>query len=234
MCPSCAIKKVSRALLRNSMEIKFIGILYQRKIFIYHSSFFWYYSCKLVFTKGVAERTSPQNVVNGRVRVLIVAQVEMGHGQGGQLVGPHGVPAVLHVPCYCEELGVAHAGCSSVKNDLVRRLKSYVILFTQGQRGEGTVLRVLHGALQCECPGAAGQLFLLVAVQVEADDGAVGHHSGGNNTCGFGGSKECKPALHDAVQGINTCQEHREAALLTGCPGVLPYFHSLINAYTVY
>lgn len=89
------------------------------------------------------------------------------------------------------------------------------ILFAQGQRREGTVLRVLHGALQCECPGTAGQLFLLVAVQVETDDGAVGHHGGRNYTCGLSGSKERKPALHDAIQGINTCKEHREALLLT-------------------
>lgn len=69
------------------------------------------------------------------------------------------------------------------------------------------------------CPGAAGQLFLLVAVQVEADGLVLLDITVVATIPGFAWSVKSKPALHDAVQGINTCQEHREAPLLTGCPG---------------
>ena len=103
---------------------------------------------QLVLAQRVAERAGPEHVVDGRVRVLVVAQVEVGHGQRGQFVGAHGVAAVLHVARDGEQLRVAHARGRRVQHDLVGRLEGDVVLLAQRERRQGTVLGVLHGALQ--------------------------------------------------------------------------------------
>lgn len=59
---------------------------------------------KLVLAQRVAQSAGPQDVVDGRVRVLVVGQVEVGHGQRGQFERPQRVTAVLHVPRDSEQL----------------------------------------------------------------------------------------------------------------------------------
>ncbi|KAF3858526.1 hypothetical protein F7725_011727 [Dissostichus mawsoni] len=145
---------------------------------------------EFVFTQGVAERASPEHVVNGWVRVLVVGQVEVGHGEGGQLEGPQRVPPVLHVPRDGEQLGVGHPRGRGVDHDLVGRLEGDVVLLAERQGGQGTVLGVLHGALQGEGPGAAGQLLALGVVQAEAQDGVVGHDGGRHDAGGLGRREE--------------------------------------------
>jgi len=163
---------------------------------------------QLVLPQRVAERAGPQHVVDGRVRVLVVTEVQVRHGERRQLVRPHRVAAVLHVARDGEQLRVAHPRRRRVQHNLVGGLEGNVVLFAERESGEGAVLGVLHGALQGQGAGRRRQVLLLVAVQAEADDGAVGHDGGRHDAGGLRGGEEGEPALHDAVQRVHTWQTH--------------------------
>jgi len=165
---------------------------------------------QFVFAQRVAERARPQHVVDGRVRVLVVAEVQVRHGQRGQFVRPHGVTAVLHVARDCKQLGVVHARGGGVQDNLIGRFEGNVVLLAEREGREGAVLGVLHGALQGQGAGRVGQVLLLVAVQTQADDGAVGHHGARHDAGGFGRGEEGEPALHDAVQREHTWTEREK------------------------
>ena len=109
---------------------------------------------ELVFPQRVAERAGPQHVVDGRVRVLVVTEVQVSHGRRRQLIRPQRVTAVFHVARYSEQLRVAHSCRRCVQYNLVGCLEGNVVLFTECESGEGAVLGVLHGTLQGE--GAGG------------------------------------------------------------------------------
>jgi len=150
---------------------------------------------QLVFTQRVAERAGPEHVVDGRVRVLVVRQVEVGHGERRQLEGAQRVSSVLHVARDGEQLRVRHARGRRVDHDLVGRLEGDVVLLAQCQRRQGAVLRVLHGALQRQRPSAAGELLALWVVEAQAQDGVVGHDGGRHDAGGLGRREESVPAL---------------------------------------
>lgn len=59
---------------------------------------------QLGLAQGVGESAGPVDVVNGRVRVLVVAQVDIFHGEERQLVRAVGVAPVLHVARNLEQL----------------------------------------------------------------------------------------------------------------------------------
>lgn len=161
--------------------------------------------CKFVLTERVAEGAGPENVVNGRVSVLVVSQVQVGHGERGQLEGAQGVSSVLHVPGDSEQLRVGHPCGRGVDNNLIGCFKGNVVLLAQRQSGQGTVLGVLHGTLQGQRPGTAGQLLPLGVVQAQAQDGVVGHDGGGHDAGGFRWGEEGVPALEDAHQSPHAC-----------------------------
>lgn len=114
---------------------------------------------------------------------------------------------MLHVARYCKQLCVVHSRGGCVQYNLIGCLEGNVVLLAERQRREGTVLGVLHGTLQGQGAGGVGKVLLLMAVQMQADNGAVGHDGARHDAGGFGGSEEGEPALHDAVQREHTWTE---------------------------
>ncbi len=145
------------------------------------------------------------------MRVLVVGQVQVGHGERRQFEGSKGVAAVLHVAGDGEELRVGHARGGGVDDYLVSRLEGDVVLLAEGEGGQGAVLGVLHSALQGQGACAAGQLLPLRVVEAQAQDGVVGHHCGCHYAGRFGGGEESVPALQYANQSSQTCNETKES-----------------------
>lgn len=82
-----------------------------------------YHIGQLRLAQRVAQRARPMDVVDGRMRVLIVRQMDVLHGQHGQFVRSGRVASVLHVPGDGEQLRGGHDVRRGVDDDLVGRFE---------------------------------------------------------------------------------------------------------------
>jgi len=59
---------------------------------------------QLRLAQGVGQCACPMDVIDGRVGVLVVGQVDILHGQQGQFVGSVRISSMFHVPGNLEQL----------------------------------------------------------------------------------------------------------------------------------
>ena len=133
------------------------------------------------------------DVVDGRVRVLVVAQMDVLHGQQGQLVSPVRVASVLHVAGNLEQLRGRHPVGRGVRDDGVGGLEGDGVRLAESEGTEGAAGRVLVSALQGESPGTAGELLLLPVVQPQPHHRGVGHDTVGHLPGGLRGREQLAP-----------------------------------------
>ncbi len=109
---------------------------------------------------------------------------------------------MFHIPGNGKQLTRIHDILRSIDNNLIGRLKRNGLIFAQGQRIERAIGRILMRTLQRQRPGAGGQLFLLIEVETDSDDGGMGHDGRGDGPRGLQGCEEAGPALEEAHQGV--------------------------------
>lgn len=106
------------------------------------------------------QRARPVDVIDGRMRVLVVGQVDVLHGENGQLVGPHRIATMFHVSGDCKQLTGCHNVSGRVDNDLVSSLEGNRIILAKSECIQGAIWRILCGALQSQVTSARGEFIL--------------------------------------------------------------------------
>lgn len=86
---------------------------------------------QLSLAQGMGQCTRPVNIIDGRMRVLVVRQVHVLHRQHGQLIRAHWVAPVLHVPGHSKQLTGRHNVRCRVNDNLVRSLEGHRIILGQ-------------------------------------------------------------------------------------------------------
>lgn len=110
---------------------------------------------QLRFSQRMRQSARPVNVIDRRMRVLIVSQVHVLHGQHRQLVGSHRIATMFHVPCHGEQLAGGHDMRGSVNHDLISRLKRHRVVLGQCEGVQCAIRRILRGTLQGQLPGTS-------------------------------------------------------------------------------
>lgn len=112
----------------------------------------------------MGQRARPVDVVNGRMRILVVGQVDVFHREYGQFVGAHRIAAVFHVSSDGEQLAGGHDVRGRIDHNLVGRLEGDWVVFAERQGVERAIGRILGGALQRQVARTGSKLVLKLKI----------------------------------------------------------------------
>lgn len=108
------------------------------------------------------------NVIDGRMRVLVVGQMHILHGQHGQFVRTHWVATLLHVPSDLEQMVGRQHVIGGIDDDLIGNFEGIGIVLAQVQRVQCAVGRIFAGALKGQAASTGGQ-FVLLLLKIKTD-----------------------------------------------------------------